>query len=296
MSLDNAIVLAVSGNLITLNREQTVAEIRDCLLLSDRVIAVVGASQAETQASLAQANLLPPHTDPAVLAWVMSSPQRRAASLLVEGLREVGISASVADTAQVGPTTRGPMLDAEPRTIKARPLAKTFEQVQVIVFPAGAARSEDLRPALVGSGHPLITASFIAATLALPARYLVADDEAARFDHAELLTSDAIWSMLPRLDQHAILFAQRRGVSFSIASPAARSLSRCGHTRSSSTADGDRQPLATPLQAWHALSEVKRDGRAHIARSTSSLPDAAQTFRFIKHEAPRVRSDGREAV
>lgn len=193
-----------------------------CVAAGHRVIAVVGATMREEKAALAQANALPVHTEEPVHAWVRTEPARRAALALARSLRASGLGALVLDAAEVGPSVRGPILDATPRSVNARAIFSAVDMREVVIVPGGCGRSDDGRPAIVGDGSAILTAIFLADRLALDLAVL---DET---EHASI-NADADWIDLAAgaraavtsfaLDRRAALYARRQSVPFRLVRP-----------------------------------------------------------------------------
>lgn len=190
-----------------------------CIATGRPVIVVVGATHRDDQVALAQANALPVYAEQAVHAWLRTEPARRAATRLSHDLWAQGICAPVLDVGEIGPTVRGPVLDATPRSINARAVIQALREHDVVIIPGGCGRTDEGKPAIVGDGSVLLTALFLADRLAL--ELWVLDPDAAPHSHEEKRaitagTSAAASSAGLRVERRAALFARRQRVPFRV--------------------------------------------------------------------------------
>lgn len=182
------------------------------------ILAVVGASQREELAALTQANVLPVHAEESLHAWVRTAPARRVATAACEALEARGITATVLDVGQVGPSVHGPTLDATPRSIHAKSVIRALSEHQAAIIPGGCGRTDEGTPAIVGDGSVLLTALFVADRLALDL-WLVCPDaaahRAAKPDYAAAEGSEPWYGVgIDRTQRRAALFARRHRLSF----------------------------------------------------------------------------------
>jgi len=227
MNAQEPIVLALSETDGVGPMDDAVQAVLTCMSRGHQVIAVVGATARDDRAALMQANALPIHTDQAVHAWVRTEPARRAADALSTALADRGLDAPIVDLGQVGPTVRGPALDAEPRSLAARAIVEMLDQFGLLIVPGGLGRSEDGRPAIIGDGSALLTALFFADRLAVKMIALDCDraaDEPAMSRIGLLAgSSDHTGTGLSR---RARLYARRQGLEFRIVNPQLTTLAR----------------------------------------------------------------------
>lgn len=191
-----------------------------CVAAGHCVIAVVGPTMREEKAALAQANALPVHTEEPVHAWVRTEPSRRAALTLSRSLRSCGVGTIVLDAAEVGPTVRGPILDAAPRSVNARAIFSSVDMREVVIVAGGCGRTDDGRPAIVGDGSVLLTAMFLADRLALDLAVLDETEHAdsnANFETARAIAVAQFQAF--SLDRRAALYARRQSVPFRVVRP-----------------------------------------------------------------------------
>lgn len=219
MVYESTIILAINGSVL----EEARRVIPMYLDAGLRVLAVVAPTALDEQAALARANAMPATTDEHVQAWVRTEPARLAAERVRSELTAMGVATPEIDPTTMSPTVRGPSLDAEPRSINARALEAAWAESPLIVIPAGVALTDDRRPAILADGSALATALFVGERLGLPVRAVRADNALSAWAGASSVGFDQALDLnLNASDRRAVLFARRRGVSFEMATPAAR--------------------------------------------------------------------------
>lgn len=219
MSALEPIVLALPDTDCLSGTSPQMRAVLRCVATSRPVIAVIGATSRDEHAALAQANALPVHADEAVQAWVRTHPARRAAAALADALRAAGIPAPVLDAGEIGPTVRGPVLDAEPASVRAGAVFEALGVQSVVIVAGGSGRTEDGRPAIVGDGSALLTALFLGDRLALEVCVLGRDGDAdGKVTRACIGAREAPAAGIPfvSVERRAELFARRRRVPFRI--------------------------------------------------------------------------------
>ncbi|GAB4386294.1 MAG: hypothetical protein Kow0022_14840 [Phycisphaerales bacterium] len=182
------------------------------------ILAVVGASQREELAALTQANALPVHAEESLHAWVRTEPSRRVATAIFQALEARGITATVLDVGQVGPSVHGPTLDATPRSIHAKSVIRALSEHEVTIIPGGCGRTDEGTPAIVGDGSVLLTALFVADRLAFDL-WLVRPDKTAHSaegpDRSAAEGPEPWFGVgIDRTQRRAALFARRHRLSF----------------------------------------------------------------------------------
>lgn len=219
MPYENTIILALNGSVVA----DASAIIRPYLDADLRVLAVVAPTEDDERNALMRANKLPAITDIHVQAWVRTEPARQVAQTVQDEC--IAHAIEVVDWATNGivPVVRGPALDAEGRSINVRAIEDAWRESRLIVVPAGAALTEDRRPAILGDGSAITTALFIGQRLGFPVRAVRSGATLQPWDHAWAIGYDqALDLALTSTDRRAVLFARRHNVPFEVASPSGR--------------------------------------------------------------------------
>lgn len=130
-----------------------------------RVAVVVSALDAATEALLAEARSLSSDPDPNALAELLATGERRSAALMGIALDRIGVPARVVDPRDIGFTTSGAPLDAEPVSIDADRVQAYLDQHAVIVVPGFFGFDASARLQLLGRGGSDLTAVVLADAL-----------------------------------------------------------------------------------------------------------------------------------
>lgn len=183
--------------------------------LGRRVAVVAAADPERVHAALTLANALPATGDDTEQAEILARPHVEAAERLAVAVRELGVRVTVLEPAEVGPTTRGVRLDAEPRRLDVPAVAEALSQADVVVLPAGVGRTEEGAPSVLGAGGEELSAVFVADRLAAPLR-LVREEAERTF--TSISHDDAVRSDGRVISRRAALYARRRWVRYEIGS------------------------------------------------------------------------------
>lgn len=212
MSLDNTIVLELPASELSAgNVPRAAAQLLYRLVRSGcKVVAVVSAAPAVQAKDRVRADAMGPCADMHTQAMVLGESSVRLAEEVVASLVEAGVGAALWNPTKLGPVTRGNALDAEPRHLSARGVQVGLERASVLVLPGGVGVDEERRPTSLGEQAGVLSALFVADTLALEL-LLYRAQATSRLDAtraAEALLTERGW--LP--DRKATLFAAVHGV------------------------------------------------------------------------------------
>lgn len=127
-----------------------------------RVVAVVSAFGNRTDELLGAARSLCEEPDPACLARLLETGEAESAALLGLALEQAGVPARILDAGQIGLTTSGEVLDAEPLDFDGVRVRQDLLDVPVVVVPGFSGKLKDGAPALLGRGGSDLTALFLA--------------------------------------------------------------------------------------------------------------------------------------
>jgi homoserine dehydrogenase len=231
VQIESVAVLKFGGSILAENRDivRAVHEIYRFLREGRRVVAVVSALGRTTDLLLEQAQELCSEPDPAGLAALLATGEATSAALLALALARSGVPATLLDPWRVGLRTGGPLLDAEPVEISRREIFRALEEKPVVVLSGFVGCDPEGRTSLLGRGGSDLTALFVAHRLGADVCRLIKDVGALyEWDpgsavgarrYEKITWEDALALGGGVVQQKAILYAQRFGLSFEVAGP-----------------------------------------------------------------------------
>ncbi|MGO8854791.1 MAG: hypothetical protein ACLQO1_03650 [Steroidobacteraceae bacterium] len=126
-----------------------------------RVLAVVSALGAQTNALLAEAQELCADPDEFATAELLATGERRSAALLGIGLDRAGVPARVIDPRTIGLVATGRALASDPVAVNKGHVQLLFDTAPVLVLPGFFAYDGEGRVALLGRGGSDLSAAFL---------------------------------------------------------------------------------------------------------------------------------------
>lgn len=232
--MHNPIVVLKFGSSVLENHEalpSAVLEIYREIRRGRRVVAVVSAFGNRTDELLATARSLFDEPDPASLARLLETGEAESAATLGLALDQAGVPGRILDAGQIGLTTSEDILDAEPHDFDVVRLRQELMDVPVVVVPGFSGKLKNGAPALLGRGGSDLTALFLAHGLRAAECRLLKDvdgllqvREDGTLDYCTRYATASYAECLrvggPLIQSKAVEFAERHGLSFTIA--------RCG--------------------------------------------------------------------
>jgi len=223
MSLENAFVLGAEGVALESDAacERLATVIMRLVRSGKRVVLFAGATRGRAADLRRHAAQLPAASDAWERAALLAKGSFESAGRVVWWLNEFGVDAVLHDEPGHLPVGRGSPLEAEPRRVSARRIARAFEEAPVVVFPGGVAQDAGGRVMSLGTGGTSLSAVFTGDRLALPVRVLGAEPSAADVDldgaaagglprRAALLARDSRVSVFSAEDASVLLPATGR--------------------------------------------------------------------------------------
>jgi len=202
------------------------------------VIAVVSAIGKTTDILFEKAHRISAHPDPSALALMVATGEDVAASFLTMALAEAGVPAALMEPVGIGLRVEGPPLDAQPCGLDTERIRQALASGAVGVVPGFYGRGPDGMISLLGRGGSDLTALHLAHCLGAECRLLKNVDGVYEDDPAgagggarryeELSYADALRLEARVIQQKALRFAERHGISFDVASPGADRATRVG--------------------------------------------------------------------
>ncbi len=190
-----------------------------------RVVAVVSAFAGTTDRLLQRSRQNFKSPQEASLARLLATGETVAAASLGMLLDDAGVPNVVLDAHDVGFTTGGPTLDAEPERVDVAALRRALVNVSVVVISGFAGRGGDGRPTLLGRGGSDLTALFLAHQLDARTCRLIKDvdglyttdprvesSNARRYRSASWQDALEVGGQL--IQPKAIRYAQQHGIPF----------------------------------------------------------------------------------
>ncbi len=190
-----------------------------------RVVAVVSAFAGATDRLLQRAQTIFGAPQPTSLARLLATGETVSATSLGMLLDDAGVPNVVLDAFDVGLSTRGPVLDAEPEWVDVVALRRALLNVSVVVVSGFAGRDSEGRPTLLGRGGSDLTALFLAYQLDARTCRLIKDvdglytadprvesSNARRYRFASWQDALEVGGQL--IQPKAIRYAQERGLPF----------------------------------------------------------------------------------
>ncbi len=224
-----------------------------------RVVAVVSAFADTTDRLLQRARQNFDAPQEASLARLLATGETVSATALGMLLDDAGVPNVVLDAFDIGLSTRGPVLDAEPDGLDVAALHQILRDVSVVVISGFAGRCGEGRPTLLGRGGSDLTALFLAHQLDARTCRLIKDVDGLYTDDPHGNASDAhryrfaSWSEALRvgaalIQPKAIRYAQRHGIPFIVCAAGAGVGTKIGNGESKyETGQASRDPLRVGL-------------------------------------------------
>jgi homoserine dehydrogenase len=216
-----------------------VHEIYRAIRRGHRVVAVVSALGRTTDNLVSRARRYGSQPEPAGLAALLATGEATSAALLTLALDRAGIPTSLLDSAQVGLTTDGPILDAEPMELTASAVFKALEHRPVAVLPGFVGRTPDGATSLLGRGGSDLTALFVAHHLHADTCRLVKDTDGLyerdpagpgpaprRFTSVHYRDAEKLDASV--IQPKAVRFARSHRIRFEVTSPGASNVTVVG--------------------------------------------------------------------
>jgi homoserine dehydrogenase len=168
-----------------------------------------------------------------LLASLLKTGEDASVALLTIALTGRGVNAHAVSADALALRTRGPLHDAEPVGVDVGRIAAWLRAHDVVVVPGFIGTHELGPPSLLGRGGSDLTALFLAAELEADEVRLVKDVDGVHPTdprlpgHLSVPLETATWSEVARIgngvvQEKALLFAERRGLSFRVSAPSGR--------------------------------------------------------------------------
>ncbi|HMO15834.1 MAG TPA: hypothetical protein PKD64_17410 [Pirellulaceae bacterium] len=230
MSRNPIIVLKFGGSVIRSNDDLFLVsqEIYRWYREGYHVLAIVSAFYGRTDQLFREASQYPQAT-PQHIAKFVSCGELESAAKLGITLDQCGVPNIVYSESDIGLTTCGHPLDAEPLQLDADKILRTLQEIPIIVVPGFLGRDISGQVNLLGRGGSDFTALFIAEALGADRCRLIKDvDGLYEFDPQHSTTGTApqrylsiTWDTALQLDSSilqpkAIRFAQERELEFEV--------------------------------------------------------------------------------
>ncbi|ANM31761.1 hypothetical protein ABI59_22665 [Acidobacteria bacterium Mor1] len=276
MSKPETLVLKLGGSVLSSEDQlpDLVHEIYRRRRAGYRVVAVASALGGTTESLIARGAAFPAARDESFRAALLATGELASASLLGLALERAGIPAALCTPQQIGLTTSGPTLDADPVALDRAAVEERLDAGQVVVVPgySGHDRRHG-RPTLLGRGGSDLTAVFLAQRLGADCELLKdvdgifergpsSGDPGQAFDR--LSWADAVDACGPAIQPKALRYARRHRVPLTVSRPGGIASTRIGDapTRRRVTRPGVR-PLRIGLLG---LGTVGQGVYRHLTR------------------------------
>ncbi len=298
MHIESLAVLKFGGSILADSRDivRAVHDVYRYLREGRRVVAVVSALGRTTDLLLEQARELCSEPEPAGLAALLATGEATSAALLALALDRAGVPATLLDPWRVGLRTGGPLLDAEPVEVSRREIFRALEDKPVVVLSGFVGCDPEGRTSLLGRGGSDLTALFVAHRVGADVCRLIKDvgglyewdpGTAVGARRYEKITwNEALALSGGVVQEKAVLYAQRYGLSFEVAGPGTAAGTLVGRGPTSFwEPSGDLPPLRVALLG---LGTVGLGVYRHLA----AWPDRFRVTGVAVRDSGKHRDDG----